>query len=47
MGADERTSVNYAIAANAAVLVVKTAAGLLSGSSSLLAEAAHSTQPTS
>jgi cation diffusion facilitator family transporter len=46
-GADSRKTVWIALGANAAITVVKAGAGLLSGSSALLAEAAHSVADTS
>jgi cation diffusion facilitator family transporter len=42
----EKRTVWYAVAANAAIAVVKGVAGLLTGSSALLAEAAHSIADT-
>jgi len=42
----EKRTVWYAVAANAAVAIVKGTAGLLTGSSALLAEAAHSVADT-
>ncbi|MCW3041813.1 MAG: hypothetical protein JWM31_3718 [Solirubrobacterales bacterium] len=45
-GAASRRTVLVALAANAAIMLVKVAGGLLSGSSALLAEAAHSVADT-
>jgi cation diffusion facilitator family transporter len=42
----ERKTVLYAIAANAAIAIVKAVAGLLTGSAAMLAEAAHSVADT-
>ena len=46
MAGDSKRTVWYAIAANAAIATVKGAAGALTGSSALLAEAAHSVADT-
>lgn len=45
-GGESRTTVLVALAANAAIAVAKAAAGLISGSSAMLAEAAHSVADT-
>lgn len=45
--AEARRTVLVALAANAAIMVVKTIGGVVSGSSALLAEAAHSVADTS
>lgn len=46
MAAGSKKTVWYAVAANAAIAAVKAAAGLATGSSALLAEAAHSVADT-
>ena len=43
----ERKTVLIALAANAAIAVVKAIAGVLSGSAAMMAEAAHSVADTS
>jgi cation diffusion facilitator family transporter len=47
MAAGEKQTVWYAVAANAAIAVAKAVAGAITGSSALLAEAAHSIADTS
>ena len=46
VGGESRTTVLIALAANAAIAVAKAVAGLVSGSSAMLAEAAHSVADT-